>query len=70
MSDGLMGGLGTLIVAGAVLGAMNRNNRGTTRTRTITRTKYITKNKKNTLKKPKTTTTIKTTRSAPKNWLM
>lgn len=39
--DALMGGLGTLIVAGAVLGAMNNRNRE--RTRTVTKTKYVTK---------------------------
>jgi len=39
--DALVGTLGTLIVAGAVLGAMNNRNR----TRTVTRTRYITKEK-------------------------
>jgi hypothetical protein len=40
--DGGLGGtLGTLIVAGAVLGMMNKNNR----TRTVTKTRYVTKTK-------------------------
>jgi hypothetical protein len=51
--DGLMGGLGTLIVAGAVLGAMNNRNRE--RTRTVTRTRYVTRTKPKYLKTKKLT---------------
>ncbi|MCK9370021.1 hypothetical protein M0R04_08970 [Candidatus Dojkabacteria bacterium] len=41
--DELIGTLGTVVVAGALLGMMNNNQNRSNTTRTITKTKYVTR---------------------------